>query len=107
MEKEEYCLIVQPRSSVLMKMTPTHHAILLAISPTFGKTGRFVIKFIQNAKKNLIILLFCLQDASTNCQEMKAKLAEPKTSGELGKLTDYLRYNRTDQLGKHVFFSLQ
>ena len=39
------------------------------------------------------------QDAATSCQEVNAKLAEPKTTNELTTLTDYLLYNRTDQLG--------
>lgn len=39
------------------------------------------------------------QDASASCKEINAKLAEPKSTDELRKLTDYLRYNRTDQIG--------
>ncbi|EFX86648.1 hypothetical protein DAPPUDRAFT_236603 [Daphnia pulex] len=39
------------------------------------------------------------QDANASCKEIQAKLAEPKSTDELRKLTDYLRYNRTDQIG--------
>ncbi|XP_057375677.1 uncharacterized protein LOC130696603 [Daphnia carinata] len=39
------------------------------------------------------------QDAAGSCKEINAKLAEPKSTDELRKLTDYLRYNRTDQIG--------
>ncbi len=48
---------------------------------------------------DFIKIVLNYQDASTSCQELRAKLAEPKTTDELMRLTDYLRYNRTDQLG--------
>ncbi|KAI9554133.1 hypothetical protein GHT06_019405 [Daphnia sinensis] len=52
----------------------------------------YAISTEPNVRKNW-------QDALASCKEINAKLAEPKSTEELKKLTDYLRYNRTDQIG--------